>query len=58
MEKLLGIIRHILTIGGSVLAMSGIAVDGETWQTLSGAVITIASIIWSIAAKPSTPVNG
>lgn len=49
-EVILGLIRHVLTAGGGVLATKGV-VDSETAGIIIGALITIAGAIWSVMDK-------
>lgn len=46
----LGILRHLLTAGGAVLVTNGLVNDGQL-QTIVGAIVTIAPIIWSVIQK-------
>jgi hypothetical protein len=50
MDKVLGIIRHVLTFAGGIIVAKGI-VDESTYMELSGAVLTLVGGIWSIVAK-------
>jgi len=49
-EKVLGIVRHVLTFVGGILIMKGI-VDESTANEVIGGVIALAGTIWSIIAK-------
>lgn len=49
-EVILGLIRHVLTAGGGVLATKGV-VDSETVGVIIGALITIAGAVWSVMDK-------
>jgi hypothetical protein len=46
----LGILRHLLTAGGAILVTNGFINDGQL-QTIIGAVITVAPIVWSVIQK-------
>lgn len=48
-EKILGIVRHILTFGGGIAVGKG-WLDEETMLSTVGAVVTIIGTIWSWAA--------
>ncbi len=50
MEKILGIVRHVLTFAGGIIVMKGLA-DESLVQELSGALLTIIGGAWSIIAK-------
>ena len=50
MEKVLGIIRHILTFGGGFIVAQGL-VDESLFTELSGALLTLVGGIWSIVSK-------
>ena len=49
-ETILGIVRHVLTGAGTLLTSKGLA-DSGTIETAVGALITLVSIIWSMANK-------
>lgn len=49
-DKILGIVRHVLTFGGGYLAASGKLEPGEV-ETIVGAVITLIGAVWSFTAK-------
>lgn len=49
-EQILGIARHALTFVGGILVTKGLF-DEATWAELSGSVITLAGLIWSILDK-------
>ena len=48
-NKILGILRHLLTFAGGALVISG-KVDSETAQTVSGALLTVVGGLWSVFA--------
>lgn len=50
MDKILGIIRHVLTFGGGYLVAKGY-VDEASVQDIIGGVVAIVGAVWSIAAK-------
>lgn len=52
MKKLLtfGILRHLLTAGGAVLASKGHG-DNELWTEIIGGLIAFLGVIWSAIAK-------
>lgn len=50
----LGIIRHILTFGGGWIVARGL-LDEATWVELSGAIITVIGVVWSVMEKKSRP---
>ena len=49
-ERILGVIRHILTAGGGWLTAKGY-VDADGGEQLVGAVVTIIGTVWSILSK-------
>jgi len=49
-EIIFGIIRHLLTGAGTILTTKGIA-DSGTVETAVGAIMTLASFVWSITHK-------
>ncbi len=49
-EKVLGIVRHVLTFGGGILIAKGI-IDESTASEIIGGVITLVGAIWSVVAK-------
>lgn len=50
MDKVLGIIRHILTFLGGILVARGV-IDESTAMEISAAIITIIGVVWSIVDK-------
>ena len=56
-DNLLSSLRAVLILVGSYLVghnVFGHAVDSSTWQIIAGAVVTVASTWWGIAAKTTT----
>lgn len=49
-EKVLGILRHLLTFGGGFIVAKGL-IDESTYLELSGALLTLVGGIWSILSK-------
>lgn len=49
-EKLLGIVRHVLTFAGGLLIAKGL-VDESTSTEIIGGITTLIGTIWSIIAK-------
>lgn len=49
-EELLGIVRHTLTFVGGIVVTNGL-VDQSSMTELSGAILTIAGVVWSIMNK-------
>lgn len=49
-EQVLGIVRHVLTFLGGVLALQG-KIDQEIIDQLLGGVTTIVGVMWSIFSK-------
>ena len=49
-EELLGIVRHVLTFVGGIIVTNGL-VDQSAMAELSGAVLTIVGIVWSVMNK-------
>lgn len=49
-EQVNGIIRHVMSGVGAVLIMKGV-IDAETWVVVTGSVLGIASILWSVKSK-------
>jgi len=50
LEQLLGVVRHFLTGLGTILIAYGIF-DSMTLEILTGSIISIVSIIWSVQSK-------
>lgn len=48
-EKLLGIIRHVLTFGGGYIVAKG-WFDEATMNAVVGAAVTIIGAVWSVMA--------
>jgi hypothetical protein len=49
-EMVLGVIRHILTFGGGLLATKGWVEDVDV-ATGVGAAVTLIGLVWSIIQK-------
>jgi hypothetical protein len=49
-DRLLGLVRHVLTFGGGVLVAKGLATDAMVIE-LIGSVMSIAGIAWSVISK-------
>ena len=49
-EKILGIVRHVLTFAGGILVTRGLATEAMSVE-LIGAVMTLIGGIWSIVSK-------
>ena len=49
-EQILGIVRHGLTFIGGILVTKGLF-DASVWAEISGSVITLAGLIWSVVDK-------
>lgn len=49
-EQFLGIVRHSLTFLGGVVIAGGL-IDAGAYTELTGAVITIAGVVWSYIDK-------
>jgi hypothetical protein len=51
-EKILGLMRHILTFAGGFIVAKGLA-DAAIIEEVIGAFVTIIGAIWSIKSKKS-----
>jgi len=51
-EKVLGIVRHLLTFAGGVLITQGV-IDDAVFTELFGAAMTLIGGIWSVVDKNS-----
>lgn len=49
-EKVLGIIRHLLTFAGGFVVAKG-WIDDSSVQEIIGALATLIGSVWSVAAK-------
>lgn len=49
-EELLGIVRHGLTFLGGIIITGGL-IDSGLWAELSGGVLTLSGVVWSIIDK-------
>ena len=49
-QSIVGIIRHILTVGGGFMTQNGL-VSGEEVTTGVSAAVTLVGVIWSILSK-------
>lgn len=50
LEQTLGIIRHVMTIAGTLLVASGSVAEGS-WEVITGSAIALASVVWSVFSK-------
>lgn len=57
MDVVMGLIRHLMTAGGGILAAKGY-VDSGTVETVVGAVITLLGALWSVYDKKKEPAEG
>jgi hypothetical protein len=49
-EQVLGIARHALSAIGAILLFKG-KVDVSTWDIVTGSLISVTAIIWSVTSK-------
>lgn len=49
-EKLMGVVRHVLTAVGAVVVYLGYT-DDATWVTTMGAIMTMVPFVWSWMSK-------
>jgi homoserine kinase len=49
-DKLMGVIRHVLTAVGAMFVYAGYT-DDATWVTVSGSLATLIGFAWSWMAK-------
>ena len=49
-EKLLGIVRHVLTFAAGLLVVKGY-VDDQMAQELIGGIIGLIGTVWSVVSK-------
>lgn len=49
-DIVLGIIRHVLTIGAGVLVTKGLTDSGGA-ETIVGSLVGIVGVVWSIFSK-------
>ncbi len=50
-----GLIRHALTVAGGALAAKGFAVGDSDIEVLSGALLAIVGVLWSVWSKRAKP---
>jgi hypothetical protein len=50
LDQLQGILRHLFTFAGGILATKGY-IDDAVVQEISGLVITLVGTIWSVLSK-------
>ena len=51
-DKIMGIVRHVLTIGAGFLVAKG-TIDGGQAEIIAGSVAGLIGVIWSVWAKRS-----
>ena len=49
-EKLMGVVRHVLTAVGAVLVYVGYTDEG-TWTTTMGGIMMVVPVVWSWMSK-------
>jgi uncharacterized membrane protein len=49
-DIILGIVRHVLTIGAGVLVTKGLT-DSAGAETIVGSLVGIVGVVWSIFSK-------
>ncbi len=49
-EKVLGIVRHVLTFAAGLLVVKGY-IDDQVSQELIGAVVGLVGTVWSVLSK-------
>jgi hypothetical protein len=49
-ETVLGLVRHLLTAGGTLLASAGLATGGDV-ELAAGAFVTLVGFAWSVYQK-------
>jgi len=52
-EQFLGIVRHGLTFVGAILVVKGQVAESQ-WYEISGAAISLISVVWSVLDKNPT----
>lgn len=52
-EQIFGVIRHVFTAVGGIVVAQGYVSD-SLYTELSGAVLALAGVIWSIVSKKTT----
>ena len=52
LEQTLGLIRHGMTIVGTLLVASNNVTEGG-WEVITGSTLALASIVWSVFSKPA-----
>lgn len=49
-EMTAGLLRHVLTAGGGILASKGV-IGASDVEIVAGAVVALAGVVWSMIAK-------
>ena len=49
------VLRHLLSSGGGALAAHGYAVSGSDIETITGSIVALVGVVWSIWQKRSKP---
>lgn len=55
-EQFLGFLRHVITFIGALLLTKG-NLDPGTVESISGAIVTIAGVLWSLFALEKQPMS-
>lgn len=51
-EQSLGIVRHIMSIVGTLLVANSSVTEGG-WELITGSALALVSILWSVFSKPT-----
>lgn len=51
LDQILGIVRHVMTIAGTLLIATGNIAEGS-WEVLTGSALSLVAIAWSVMSKP------
>lgn len=51
-DRILGIVRHLLTTFGGVLVSKG-TIDAGQLEIIAGSLVALAGVVWSVLAKPA-----
>jgi hypothetical protein len=49
-DQFLGVVRHVVTVGGTLIAATGVA-NADVANQVAGAVLTLAAFGWSLWEK-------
>ena len=57
-DQLASVVRTVMKVAGTFLATKGLAIGATDWETITGAVVVIAGVVWSHYTHKEEPPIG